>query len=67
MQTNDLELAKIKKDLYVGILNTGSNVQKERALDTAREIYDWCVSHIRYEENIDTIPSRRGRPKKADT
>lgn len=63
MLNNDIELAKIKKDLFVGILSTGSNYQKERAFDVTKEVYDWCVCHIRHEEE----PSRRGRPKKADT
>ena len=77
MQNNDITLASIKKDLFVGILNTGSNNQKERALDVAREVYDWCVCHVRHDEPtvttsvsesaVSVASSRRGRQKNTDT
>ena len=64
---NDIELAKLKKDLFVGIINMGSNNQKERALDVTKEVYDWCVCHIRHDEEEVISKPRRGRPKKTDT
>lgn len=75
MMDKETALAQIKKDIFVGILNTGSNNQKERALDVSKEVYDWCVCHFRYEApkttesfvSVDVKPSRRGRPKKADS
>jgi hypothetical protein len=43
---NELELAKIKKDLYIGVLASGSQNQREAALAISEGVYQWCINHI---------------------
>ncbi len=61
-----MDIATIKKDIFVAVINNGSNNQKERWKETAQEAYEWvCESG-----NNGTVKAplkRRRRRKVADT
>lgn len=41
----ELELAKIKKDIFTAVITSGSLKQKEESLKVSEEAYQWCIGH----------------------
>lgn len=52
----EVELAKIKASIFNAVISSGSMQQKEKALDVAKEAYQWCTDHIAQPAKADVKP-----------
>lgn len=39
-------IAILKKDIYTAVVANGSLAQKERAIETSKAVFDWCVAPV---------------------
>lgn len=37
-------IAILKKDIFTAVIANGSLFQKERAIDTSKAVFEWCIS-----------------------
>jgi len=43
MTTDQIELMKVKKDIFVAVISNGSHNQKECWKEQCEKVYDWVV------------------------
>jgi hypothetical protein len=56
-----LELAKLKAQIFGGIQANGSELQRQNALISAKEVYAWCTDHIGQVEETPSVEAQNVR------
>lgn len=57
----DIELANLKKDIFTAVISNGSIDQKQRALETSKEVLSWCVEGM--DKQASSSPSQKRKEK----
>lgn len=54
-------IATLKKDIFTAVIANGSLVQKERAIETSKAVFDWCVAPLGQAQAPREVSVKKGR------
>lgn len=60
----EISIAKIKADIFTAVISNGSLKQKDQAIETAKNVFEWVFCHVAKPAPVVNPELHTGKTKK---